>query len=718
MFIYLKKKISFHLMLCLVVVFFGLNCPAYGALVNTFTDEVDFLVGLQVLSPERDLSKLVSSRDYVTSLENLINGRGADTLVDLTGQVLLPDLPISYQEALTIGGIFLGYSKDASYAYMKLLMNNLRKAEEDNLTGNEMAYIFYKILHTRRVGQMKTVLEERYLVGQNPKNLSQIVQFKDDQLYLADGTTLLVAQDMQAFLLTEGQLKPLELTRLASGFTELEVYFDDLGGIKTILVTEDSLVTRIRVLLSEELDKFGSSKSYDFSKIQIKATQPFKIVVGQAGGEKVELVAEKDEIITFTNQNGLVSLRSENGNVTRLLKGRVYLHSYHNHSISFEPMLTTSRRGSIPVYAGILEIFPSEQPGYLHLINELPLEMYLRRVVPGQIPHNWPEEAFKVQAIAARSYALHQIARGKFKDKTAHIDDSTASQIYNHSPENDLINQAIAETRGIVLLHDQKVIEAVYFSTSAGCTANNEEVWHNSRTGQFPGIAIPYLRATSQIPQRIIPDLTDEANALSFFRDSSISGYDHGSPYFRWQVELTRAELERTIDRNLLLREQSDQILGTDFIQVISGRIIDPTDQTFSIGRLDDINVVQRGEGGNIMIMDIVGSNGTYRVIKEYNIRFLLRPNQVATGAREPVILRTHDGKAIANYPILPSAFAAFDFLQNTQGGLSAVRIYGGGMGHGVGLSQWGMKGMALAGATYQEIIEHYYQGITLEKIY
>lgn len=717
MFMYLKKG-RFFFIFCLVVVLLGANYPVCGVPANTFTNEVDFLVRLQVLSPKRDWNKVVSSRDYVTSLENLINGRGTDTLVDLTSQVVLPDLPISYQEALTIGGIFLGYGKEASYSHVQALTNKLVKDAGDNLSGYEMAYVFYQLLHARRAGQLRTVLEERYLVGKNKENITQIVQLKDDLLQLADGRTLKLSEDMRAFLLADGQIAPLDYTRLTIGLTELEVFFDDQGNVKTMLVSKDSLQAKIRVLLSEELDKLGSSKSYDFSKIQLRATQPFKIVVRQEGKEKVEFVAEKDEVITFTNQNGLVSLRSQNGNVTRLIKDRVYLKSYYNHSICFDPLLSTQRRGNVAVYAGILEIFPAEKPGYLHLVNELPLEMYLRRVVPGQIPHAWPEETFKVQAIAARTYALNQIARSKFKDKSAHIDDSTASQIYNNKPENKKINQAIAETRGIVLLDDQRVIDAVYFSTSAGSTANNEEVWHNFRTQQFPGIAIPYLRATSQIPERIIPDLTTEANALSFFRNKTIQGYDSGSPYFRWQLELTREELEQTINQNLLLRERSDQIQGTDFIQVISGKIIDPNDPNFSIGRLEDIKIVQRGQGGNIMVMDIVGSDGSYRVMKEYNIRYLIRPNQVATKSAEPIILETHDGQAIANYAILPSAFFAFDILRDTQGLVSRVRIYGGGMGHGVGLSQWGMKGMALAGATYQEIIKHYYQGISLEKIY
>ncbi len=713
------KTVNVGIILSLLFILILGAVPVNGAILTTYVKEAEFLTQLQVLSTGMDLNKEVTSLQFVTYLEDLVNGRGSDVLVNLTSQVTLPETPISYQEALTIAGIFMGYSRDSSYSKVRDLTPDLTKKDQDHLTGYEMTYICYQLLHTRREGQQVLLLEERYIVGSNPKIVDKAIDIKDSQLILDEnGGIFHLAKDVQAFVLSGEEIQPVSLSRIVLGMAEVKLFFDQTGQVKTVVSTAGYSPSRIRVLLSQELDQLGGSKSYDFSEIQIKATQPFKIVVFKDGVEETELVAEKNEVITFTNQDGQVRFITQNGKVTRLIAGRVYLKSYYSHTICFDPLLSSPRRGNVPVYAGVLEIFPSEKTGYLNLVNELPLEMYLRKVVPGQIPSSWPKETFKVQAIAARSYAITQINRGKFKDYSAHVDDSTASQIYNNIVEVPEINEAIAETEGVVALHSGQVIDAVYFSTSPGFTANNEEVWHSYLDNHFPGISVPYLRSISLVPYNPTLNLDTEAKALAFFKNQSTGGYDSSSPYYRWMIELTREELENTINQNLPLRKKADTIQGTDFVRCLQGYNLNPDDTGFTIGQLQDLRVVQRGAGGNIMILDIVGSYGTYRVMKEYNIRYVLRPNQEETGSTDEVIIQTHDGGEVINYPILPSAFAAFEIIRNLQNEIEKVKIYGGGMGHGVGLSQWGMKGLALEGSTYEEILKHFYQGITLEKIY
>lgn len=116
------------------------------------------------------------------------------------------------------------------------------------------------------------------------------------------------------------------------------------------------------------------------------------------------------------------------------------------------------------------------------------------------------------------------------------------------------------------------------------------------------------------------------------------------------------------------------------------------------------------------MEIEIAGTKGTYRIIKEYNIRFTLRP--VSVDGTSDIILKRHDGSVLKNYAILPSAFVVFDLRHGSDGKIESVLFRGGGNGHGAGLSQWGTRGLAGAGYGFREILEHYYPGCTIEKVY
>ncbi|HSE98895.1 MAG TPA: SpoIID/LytB domain-containing protein, partial [Blastocatellia bacterium] len=138
--------------------------------------------------------------------------------------------------------------------------------------------------------------------------------------------------------------------------------------------------------------------------------------------------------------------------------------------------------------------------GQINVINVLPMEEYLRGVVPLELsPASFPEiEALKAQAIAARSYAL--ASRGRFSGEGYDLKDTAQSQVYGGlSAEHPLTNRAVEETSGMVALHvleDGRLIpiEALYTSTCGGRTENNESV--------FLGPASPYLRSVECAPDR------------------------------------------------------------------------------------------------------------------------------------------------------------------------------------------------------------------------
>ncbi|MHB1244230.1 MAG: SpoIID/LytB domain-containing protein [Gaiellaceae bacterium] len=130
-------------------------------------------------------------------------------------------------------------------------------------------------------------------------------------------------------------------------------------------------------------------------------------------------------------------------------------------------------------YRGQIEVAVAGQK--LNAINVVGLEEYLFGVVPREMPSEWPEEALKAQAVAARSYALNRRVGGRGFDLFA----DTRSQVYGGIAGEDLrATAAIQATAGEVLLWEGKPIDALFHSTSGGATADAEEVF---------GTAVPYL---------------------------------------------------------------------------------------------------------------------------------------------------------------------------------------------------------------------------------
>ena len=132
-------------------------------------------------------------------------------------------------------------------------------------------------------------------------------------------------------------------------------------------------------------------------------------------------------------------------------------------------------------YRGTLEVAVSATK--LNAINVVGLEDYLAGVVPREMPAAWPAEALKAQAVAARSYALARRVRGKIFDLYA----DTRSQVYGGiAAEDARATAAIKATAGQVMLHEGKLVDALFHSTSGGRTVS---------AGEAFGTAVPYLVA-------------------------------------------------------------------------------------------------------------------------------------------------------------------------------------------------------------------------------
>ena len=143
---------------------------------------------------------------------------------------------------------------------------------------------------------------------------------------------------------------------------------------------------------------------------------------------------------------------------------------------------------------------------YLTAVNVLPFESYLKGVVPSEMPASWAFDALKAQAIAARSYAYHELGTEVFRDDSnlaleqsgAQIDDTVTYQAYlglkNGTPAT---NKAIDDTAGKVMVYNGQVIKAYFHADSGGYTENAENVW---------GVAYPYILAKEELyPEGSIP---------------------------------------------------------------------------------------------------------------------------------------------------------------------------------------------------------------------
>jgi stage II sporulation protein D len=147
----------------------------------------------------------------------------------------------------------------------------------------------------------------------------------------------------------------------------------------------------------------------------------------------------------------------------------------------------------------------------LTAVNQVDLEQYLASVLGGEMNGNWPQEALKAQAVAARSYALHK--RQRHSNGVYDLGRTTSSQVYKGLAAESIGTQmAVTATAGQVLTYKGQIIEAVFHSSSGGHTENVEDIWVQP---------LPYLRG--------------------------VQDYDQGTPVFQWVASFPASELSRRI---------------------------------------------------------------------------------------------------------------------------------------------------------------------------
>lgn len=334
------------------------------------------------------------------------------------------------------------------------------------------------------------------------------------------------------------------------------------------------------------------------------------------------------------------------------------------------------KRASKPaLYHGAFEIVKSLNRGFFNLVNMVEVEEYLKGVVPNEMPVRFGLEALKAQSVTARNYVLSPRVKAS---PNYDVVDSVASQVYyGANTEKDIATRAVKETEGIVALYNWDLILAQYSSTAGGYTEDFAYVFSDPKTKEFPSIVKPYLVAKPDMPDQ--PSLENEEDALKFYSTIPDS-FDLKSPYYRWTREWTADELRANLETTLPA-------------QSLTGFVTPEFTKGESLGQIEKIEVKRRGKSGKIIELVIYTNKKHVHLFKELVIRRAF----------------TKDGKA------LPSANVVFVPTYDENGKFVSVKAYGGGYGHGVGMSQFGAGFMAQEmGKSYKDILFHYYTGIVL----
>ncbi len=463
-----------------------------------------------------------------------------------------------------------------------------------------------------------------------------------------------------------------------------------LGKISAALITESIKAENIRVLLMT-----SGYQGYNHDEVQLTASSAFTV-----SSKNSEKSFDKGETLTLKPgdkllEDGRLSIKPDEEDA------RVEL-------------LSIERSDGHPKYRGTIEVSEGDQG--LLLVNELPMEEYLYAVIPSEMPTYYGLEPLQVQAVCARSYAYKHLLANSLSKYGAHVDDSVSYQVYNNIAENEASVLAVKDTYGKVIEYDGEVITAYYFSTSCGHTTQASDVWSGNTDYPYLVGKLLYSGEEGEGAEgqgelaRAYEDLSSEDSFRSFIKDEALTTYDSSFNWYRWKVTINTAELTKVINEKLSKRYTANpELILTETGKDADGNVVYESKPVDTVGNVVDISVQKRGSSGIINELIIRGSKNTIKVKTEYNIRSLLAP------AYDTVIRQ--DESKVNNLSLLPSAFFFID-KDEGDGELQSITLTGGGYGHGVGMSQNGVKALADSGKSYEDILTYFYEGTQLGFIY
>ena len=297
--------------------------------------------------------------------------------------------------------------------------------------------------------------------------------------------------------------------------------------------------------------------------------------------------------------------------------------------------------------------------GRLYAVNQLPLEDYLYGVITREMPHTFPAEALKAQAVITRGNGLFWTRHPRHAQHHYDVCDGQHCQVYAGVPgETTEGRRAADDTRGLTLYYKGRPAHTLFSANCGGHTQDSAEL-----TGWS---AVPYLKGSPDADASVAAPVTPwELERWLTGRPPVYCNVPEcaGTSHFRWTRVVPAAELETRINR---IR---------------------------NIGRLRSVLALRRSRAGNVNSMLFTGSRGSVRVDREQRIRSVL---------------------GLAS---LRSTLFVLETELDAEGRPSEFVFHGGGWGHGIGLCQHGAAGRALEGQDFRRILSHYYPGTSLKAL-
>lgn len=334
-------------------------------------------------------------------------------------------------------------------------------------------------------------------------------------------------------------------------------------------------------------------------------------------------------------------------------------------------------------YGGDFKLQPNAYGTY-SLVNYVPIETYLRGVVPNEIGDSAPMPAIEAQAVLARTYALRNLRRFAIDNYQMCAD--TQCQVYyglsGSAPNSD---RAITATAGQVLTYQNELVDALYSSTTGGITAPFTNVWNGSDR--------PYLTAVidsvNEVWDLAAKPLTEEKNFREFIAQKK--GFNEETwDKFRWRENSSLAELSQDLKSYL----GSKQNPLANFTQI------------------QNIEVVERSPAGRVQRMAVTTDRGVIQLEKDEILRAFYAPSSTLFYI-EPIYDSTIKApKAVKSASPSPSVQK-----QQPTPVVKGYAFVGGGFGHGVGMSQTGAYNLGKLGWSGSRILSFYYPGTQLQML-
>lgn len=476
--------------------------------------------------------------------------------------------------------------------------------------------------------------------------------------------------------------KPTDtLTLKATGGDRLTIHYATVEGPATLTTDSVKLQVALRPLpvpLVDERVVLSVHRSFENAEASAKEWQARGIEVEVAHPDRWQVWAKREVYNTPLLRRLLVDSLKAQGDNTTFIQTRVLrqipqtywiLNGYRYNRHQLEVTSTNNiiqvqegeKKDSASLYGGKLRLQPNAYGSYT-LVNDVPLETYLRGVVPHEIGISAPPAAIEAQAVLARTYALRNLRR--FTIDKYEICASTDCQVYKGLTEVfPISDRAIAATRGLVLTYNNELVDALYSSNAGGVTAPFNDVWD--------GAERPYLRAVVDSVANswdlASRSLADEQNLRAFINLKKGFNEDDWD-LFRWREEASLEEIAKFLQQYLQRRNHPMANLKS----------------------VQQVRVVERSPAGRVLRMEVQTDVGVVQISKD-DIRN-------------------------AFYPPISTLFY-LDPVYKADKTLKGYAFVGGGFGHGVGLSQSGSYRLGKLGWTSQQILNFYFPGTQLQPL-